>query len=150
MHENSRDAHVPERYASRIQIAETGCWMWTGAKSGSSGKVQYGTVRLVGGIRTGAHRAVYAEVRGPIPEGLDIDHLCRVTLCVNPDHLEPVTHRENLRRGVQGQATHCRQGHEFTPENTYLRRGKNEGWRDCRTCMKERTDRHRARKVAVA
>jgi hypothetical protein len=94
-----------------------------------------------------AHRKAYTDAFGPIPEGLEIDHLCRVRHCVNPDHLEAVTHVENMRRahevwgftswGAQANAgkTHCPQGHEYTEANTYARQ---RGSRDCRTCMRER------------
>ncbi len=72
--------------------------------------------------------------KGPIPEGLELDHLCRVRHCVNPDHLEAVTHRENIRRGLGGPRSHCINGHEFTPENTSLKRG----WQACRACSREK------------
>lgn len=74
----------------KYEIDENGCWIWKGyvAKHG------YGYQG-----RVPAHRAVYIEHRGVIPPGLDLDHLCRVRACVNPDHLEPVTRAENLRRG---------------------------------------------------
>ena len=70
------------------------CWLWTGAKQKGYGAVQYR------GRLHRAHRAVYTELVGEIPDGLVLDHLCRVPACVRPEHLEPVTQRENLRRGV--------------------------------------------------
>lgn len=76
--------------------AENGCWVWNGAKS----PLGYGRVSRDGRWQE-AHRVVYEDLRGPIPKGLSLDHLCRNPSCVNPDHLEPVTHRENLRRGKQ-------------------------------------------------
>lgn len=89
-----------------------------------------------------AHRVAYEQARGPIPEGLELDHLCRNRACVNPDHLEPVTHRENLLRADTFAArhaaqTHCVNGHEFTPDNTYIRT-RPEGGRECRACRKAR------------
>lgn len=107
-----------------------------------------------------AHRYVYESIRGPIPEGLVLDHLCRNTSCVNPDHLEPVTYGENFRRGAgTGMAlwdgrmpvnpkslqTHCIHGHEFTTENTYWRTRTN---RKCRQCANSAARRYRARKRA--
>ncbi|MFZ2529632.1 MAG: HNH endonuclease signature motif containing protein [Rhodococcus sp. (in: high G+C Gram-positive bacteria)] len=78
---------------------------------------------------------------GDIPEGLVIDHLCRVRHCVNPAHLEPVTNRENTLRGDCVDAnrerslsrTHCKHGHELTPKNTYI---DPRGYRECRTCRR--------------
>lgn len=76
------------------------CWLWTGAKTGAG----YGMIREVGhgGKMLMAHRVAYELLVGPIPEGLFLDHLCRTPLCVNPAHLEPVTCRENMRRGLLG------------------------------------------------
>jgi hypothetical protein len=106
------------------------CWLWTGTLSRG-----YGHVKLHGEPKTTAHRAVYQYLVGPIPDGLVLDHLCRVRNCVNPDHLEPITVAENVRRGfgptaLAARKTHCKRGHEFTPENTYM---QSKG-RECRTC----------------
>jgi hypothetical protein len=78
----------------------TGCWVWLRAKNAYG----YGVLRP-SRIQFQAHRVVYERHRGPIPEGLELDHLCRNTLCVNPAHLEPVTHAENIRRGKQTRLT---------------------------------------------
>lgn len=76
------------------RVEPTGfCWLWTGGDSGNG----YGRLRWQG-KRAGAHRVVYEVLVGPIPEGLQLDHLCRVTMCVNPDHLEPVTLKVNQER----------------------------------------------------
>ncbi|MEV4271931.1 HNH endonuclease signature motif containing protein [Micromonospora aurantiaca (nom. illeg.)] len=88
-----------------------------------------------GGVIRPAHRIAYEMKRGPVPDGLELDHLCRNRRCVRPAHLEPVTRRTNLLRGETiparlAERTHCRHGHEFTPENTYQWRGS----RFCRTC----------------
>lgn len=97
----------------------SGCWLWLGSDTGTSG---YGVVW--GGTRMLlAHRASYEIHVGPIPDGLELDHRCRVHCCVNPRHLEPVTRRENVIRGVSPNAknaakTHCKRGHAFTRENT--------------------------------
>lgn len=82
-----------------------------------------------------AHRASYEMFVGPIPEGLHLDHLCRVTLCVRPGHLEPVTLRENTLRGRAGDyqraKTHCPSGHEYTEENMF---NSPKGHRICKPC----------------
>lgn len=123
-----------ERFWSKVLRGE-GCWEW-GAGHVSAG---YGTFTF-GGITYRAHRVAYTLARGPIPDGMTIDHLCRNRGCVNPDHLEPVTSRENTLRGVGPSAenarkTHCVHGHEFTIENTYVY-GR---FRFCRTCNRIRS-----------
>lgn len=82
------------------------------------------------------HRAAYELANGPIPDGMQIDHLCRNRLCCNPDHLEAVTREENIARGnaphmVNARKTHCKYGHEFSPENTLVTK---RGSRSCRQC----------------
>ena len=74
------------------------CWIWTGASVNSRGP-RYGTYRLSNGKAKKAHRMIYESLKGLIPVGLELDHLCRNTLCVNPEHLEPVTHKVNVQRG---------------------------------------------------
>jgi len=111
----------------------TGCLLWTGMQNNCG----YGLIRI-DGRRHLTHRVMYEMFAEPIPEGLQIDHLCRVRHCANVAHLEPVTCRENLMRAPTLQAinaakTHCNSGHEFTPENT-RKRGE---WRECRTCQRE-------------
>ena len=119
-------------------IRSDGCWEWTAWKNPKG----YGCLSLPkpGGGQTKhfAHRVLFELYRGPIPEGLQLDHLCRNRSCVNPDHLEPVTCQENLLRGDTHAArlstrTHCGKGHEFSPENTIIRR---DGSRRCRECNK--------------
>jgi hypothetical protein len=122
------------------------CIIWEG-KARVDG---YGRKRVGGRKQVLAHRYVYEREVGPVPEGMTLDHLCRVRDCVNPAHLEPVPFRENVLRGVGPTArnahkTHCEHGHEFTPENTYRRR---DGGRDCRKCGVERTRRYRERQFA--
>lgn len=116
------------------------CWLWTGTPSGSYGRIR------VNGVRVQAHRFAYTEIAGRhIPDGLHLDHLCRNRLCVNPDHLEPVTHRENCLRGVspaaqQARQTECSQGHPLAGDNLHVRRGK----RECKTCRRDYGARRRA------
>jgi len=88
-----------------------------------------------------AHRYSYEAFVGPIPEGLTLDHLCRVRNCVNPEHLEPVSLKENLLRGDSSPAhnarkTHCMRGHALSGDNLYINPGT--GYRACRTCLRER------------
>ena len=102
-----------------------------------------------------AHRVSYEMAKGKIPDGLQLDHLCRMTLCVNPSHLEPVTPKENIRRGetaevarlTQLSKTHCPQGHPYSGENLYL---KPNGRRECRQCVRDSGARYRAKKTAPA
>lgn len=104
----------------------------------------YGNFMLVKGRAVPAHRFAYEECVGPIPPGMMIDHLCRVRRCVNPEHMEVVTNQENARRGARGRlVTHCPHGHEFTSENTHIRR---DGRRRCRTCMEAKLARYVAMK----
>lgn len=86
-------ATIEERLLARIEETDDGCWVWTGAQQGAG----YGMLR-VDGEGASAHRLAHEEWIGPIPDGLEIDHLCRVRLCINPEHLEAVTHLENMRR----------------------------------------------------
>lgn len=107
------------------------CWIWTGAMY----RKGYGAFMYRKGVVNMAHRWSYEHFVGPIPEGLHIDHLCRVRCCVNPAHLEPVTHFENHQRGTFATATHCRNGHEYTPDNIYIRPSR-PTHRACRACQR--------------
>jgi hypothetical protein len=124
-----------ERFLARVALSDTGCWLWTGAIASS--RLPYG--RMPMGRRGEwvlAHRYSHEIFNGPIPEGYDVDHLCRNPSCVNPNHLEAVTHRENLLRGVgwaglNARKQKCANGHEFTAENTIFRGA----FRRCRICV---------------
>jgi hypothetical protein len=117
---------------------KTRCWWWMAASIASSNGKRYGVIGSGQGDnkRLYAHRAMYQEFVGPIPDGYEVDHLCRVTMCVRPSHLEAVTPAENKRR-VGAYITHCKRRHEYTIENTIvLRRGN--GRRACKRCHRER------------
>lgn len=123
---------LPTRFASRIHADPEGCWLWTGPTDSHG----YAQTRRDGLI----HRATYVEAKGPIPHTLELDHLCRVRHCVNPNHLEPVTHRENVLRGdgiaaIAAQATHCPAGHPYAGRNLVIFA---DGKRRCRACRLER------------
>lgn len=111
-----------------------GCWLWTA----SLHKDGYGQCRIIGKTML-AHRVAYFLLNGPIAKGLEFDHLCRVRRCVNPDHLEPVTHKVNVLRGLSFSALHakkpyCIRGHQLK----ILRKGKEAlGWRECLVCKKQ-------------
>lgn len=145
-----KDAADISRIAGRLVVdAETGCWLWPGAKWNGYGKAG------LGGKQVHVHRFIYGQTRREI-EGLTLDHLCRVRACANPAHLEPVSLRENVQRSWRSDAprpnrnaekTACPQGHPYDETNTYITKS---GGRKCRTCIREakrseRTRRFRAR-----
>lgn len=141
-------ALMPKIQARTVVVGE--CLEWTGGTTPKG----YGSIKLhgVGNFRT--HRVAYVAAKGPIPDGLVIDHLCKNRVCCNPDHLEAVTIWENTKRGEcfsakHAAATHCRHGHEFTPENTDRLKT---GARVCRTCrlgqLRIRRARNRLAKIA--
>ena len=133
---------VLERLEAKIErITETGCWVFTGC-SNSTG---YGFLSKDGSARL-AHRVSYEEHVGPIPEGKELDHLCRVRCCVNPKHLEAVIHSVNSQRGETGShnkpKSHCIHGHELSGSNVYV---KPNGRRACRACISNRSKKYQAK-----
>lgn len=117
------------------------CWPFTGALNYAG----YGRACTEGGRWRVAHRVTYEHLRGEVPEGLVLDHLCQNPPCVNPWHLEPVTKRVNALRGRlwESEKAHCVHGHPYDEANTYL---TPDGHRDCRICIADRNRRHRARR----
>ncbi len=133
---------VEQRFWGMVEKrGEDECWPWTGTSSGGYGNFE----------KRPAHRWAYEMMVGPIPIGLEPDHLCRTRICVNPKHLELVTHKENVLRGdgltaQNASKTHCLYGHPFDPLNTYH---KPVGGRGCRTCMREKNRQWRKRVAAL-
>jgi len=125
------------------------CWVWIAAFN-SNGYGEIGMGSKTDGTRRphNAHRVGYELYRGTIPKGLEPDHLCRFRACVNPWHMEPVTHSVNVQRGLapgllrarQLAKTHCPSGHPYAGSNLYTTK---EGWRQCRTCSNSRRNRYR-------
>lgn len=146
-----------DRMAEKIHV-EGDCWMWTGATDGGG---RYGSIYNSATKKVErAHRRAYELLVGPVEDGLVIDHLCRRTLCVNPDHLDQVTQRENILRGfgipaANARKTHCVNGHEYAMGNT-LRKGPDGRQRACRECRRvasregQRRRRQRIRQEADA
>lgn len=136
---------IRERFLAKVEYdTNGGCWLWSGANDGVRG---YGRFRADYELGTRqAHRAAYALFCEPVPDDLEIDHLCHVPSCVNPAHLEPVTRQENMRRAPktglrlgglangerQKRKTHCPQGHEYAANLALTPKG----WRYCMECKR--------------
>lgn len=122
-------AVLADLYRRSVRDSLTGCLRWTGAHNENG----YGQIVLEGKTQS-VHRASYKATFGPVPEGLEVDHVasrgCRYRDCIEPSHLEAVTHAENIDR--RRTVTHCPQGHEYSVENTQLTRGR----RHCRICKR--------------
>ena len=130
---------VSDRFLAKIVAYPHGCWIWQATTTPNG----YGQFR-VDGRMVYAHRFAYELLVGPIPEGLELDHLCRVRNCVNPAHMEPVTHAENMRRGAHALKTHCPREHPYAGGNLYV---APDGKRRCRACQRGHVAAHRARKA---
>lgn len=130
------------RFWGKVHITAD-CWLWKGSRN-PQGYGLIGTWKT-DGLRTtvGAHRVAYELVVGPIPDGLELDHLCRVRHCVHPGHLEAVSRLENMQRGSVALQTHCKRGHLFDEANTYK---KPNGTRKCRACVRILRARYPARR----
>ncbi len=141
--DNARDKSEEQKFWERVsEDHPLGCWVWTGAvwKGGSNRYGRFGNLR--------AHRWSYEHHVGPIPEGLVIDHLCRNTLCVNPEHLEAVTDKVNILRGISPPALNalrdeCKRGHPLSGDNLVATKSGN---RQCRKCAYAAASRWRARR----
>ena len=123
---------VFDRWVEKIEFTDT-CWLWTASLQDGYGRVWNENTMLL------AHRYGYEILVAPIPESLTLDHLCRNRRCVNPDHLEPVSLKENILRGEGKGAknavkTHCPKGHEYTDANIRQGRMMKYGYRQCRIC----------------
>ena len=136
-----------ERFWAKVDLsAPGGCWVWTAGKTSRG----YGSFKLAA-RQVPAHRVAYESLVGPVPPGRELDHLCRVRACVNPAHMEPVTHRENVLRGAGLAALHatktkCPEGHPYDEANTYVNPN---GGRECRSCRRDTDRRRRARQRAT-
>lgn len=138
---------VIDRLAEKIDFTShpDGCWIWQGSLVQGYGQLSVGSKADGSMTKRRAHRLLYLLVVGEVEDGLELDHLCRNRACVNPDHLEPVTRRENQRRGdtIFGRADgrpHCLHGHPWTERTTYI---KPDGVKSCRICKSESAKRRR-------
>lgn len=148
-----RDWSPLQRILQKTITLSNGCLEFIGARSGGYGQISVGNRRM-----RAVHLVVYEHFNGSTPKGMEIDHICRNRACCNPWHLEPVTHAENVRRGLsplqasvrnadlnreRGAAkTHCVRGHPYTEENT----GRHHGARYCRACSREKAREYRKTK----
>lgn len=132
------DKNLYNRFWDKVVDNGDSCWEWLG----SHNKGGYGLFWPQWRSTWTAHRFMFALEKGELIEGLEIHHTCNNPGCVNPDHLVQVSHRENLSHTAKSQQTHCKAGHEFTTENTYI---KPNGCRNCKACQKARDSKARRR-----
>ena len=147
-------SEILDRFWAKVSPEPTsGCWIWTAANNG----VGYGRFKWDGAVGY-AHRFAYEAFVGPIPNGLQLDHLCRVRACCNPAHLEPVTQQVNIMRGRTPEVmrlrhaarTHCPAGHEYRGDNVGYRKAKRWVARYCMACARVAALKYKHRKQAVA
>ena len=132
-------ANIPSRITDRIEQTEA-CWLWRG-RLRPDGYGECGGVAINGKRERLIHRVMFLLAVGPIPDGCEIDHICKIKPCCNPAHLRAVTHAVNCEtRDDRSTWTHCSHGHEFTPENTMVQHGQ---YRACRECHNETNRRNR-------
>lgn len=148
MHLNRKSPHEV-RWKRFVLYHPRGCWVWTGARHNKG----YALYRVNNRNRL-AHKFIWELHNGQVPDGLELDHLCRRRGCVNPDHLEAVTHRVNVQRGNAGEATrsraaaktHCKHGHPLTQENVTI---YSNGVRRCRLCVRRMASDYQKRNLAL-
>lgn len=126
---------LEERFWEKVALSD-GCWEWTAAR----GRKGYGVIAITRTRKRYAHRIAYEMVYGPIPARMQLDHLCSNPPCIRPDHLEPVTPRENIMRGcsptaINARKTQCPRGHEYAPPELWIDK---EGKRHCLACYRVR------------
>jgi hypothetical protein len=146
---------LPQRFWDKVRKTDS-CWVWIGSVT-AYGYPKFRTYQHV----DAAYRVLWADLNGPIPDGMQLDHLCHSRdsacmegpncphrRCVNPEHLELVDGATNVRRAHKGNPDFCKNGHPRTPENTRVRpRGNGAPARDCRICVSEGQQRRRAARV---
>lgn len=135
---------TPDEFRKLLTVAPGGCLEWSLRRD----KQGYGRLYFDGRAEEGAHRVAYRLFVAPIPPGMTVDHLCFNTSCANPDHLRLLTHTDNSKNQRSALATHCIHGHEFTPDNTYIKPGFRNGRRQCRTCQRAAVTRYKQRNAA--
>jgi hypothetical protein len=125
-------SNIEGRFHAKYTIIDT-CWIWQGAKINSG----YGIFTDEYGKTVTAHRWSYQYFKGAIPEGCVVDHICRNPACVYPQHLQAISQSDNIKRSLlvkqRSARTHCKNGHEFTPENTKYVKGQR--GRRCAKCL---------------